>query len=137
MKIVSACLVGINCRYDGKSKPCREIIKMVRSGKAIPVCPEILGGLPIPRSPAEIKDGKVMTKDGKDVTEQYLKGANEVLKLAELVGAKKAILKARSPSCGNNRIYDGTFSMRLVKGDGILTRLLKQKGIKVITEEEI
>jgi len=137
MKIVSACLVGINCRYDGKSKPCQKVINLVKSGKAIPVCPEILGGLPTPRTPAEQKNNKVITKDGKDVTYQYIKGAKEGLVIAKLVKAKQAILKARSPSCGSNKIYDGSFSNRLVKGDGIFTRLLKRNGIKVVTEEDI
>jgi len=137
MKIVSACLVGINCRYDGKSKSCQKVIDLVRSGNAIPICPEILGGLPTPRTPAEQRGIKIITKDGKDITNQFVRGANEGLKIVKLVKAKEAILKARSPSCGCNQIYDGSFSNKLVKGDGIFARLLKRNGIKIVTEEDL
>jgi uncharacterized protein YbbK (DUF523 family) len=137
MKIVSACLAGINCRYNGKSKPSQKVIYLVKKGKAIPVCPELLGGLKTPRAITEFKNGKVITKNGKDVTKNYINGAEKGLKIAKLIGAKKAILKARSPSCGSGQIYDGTFSGKLIKGDGIFTKLLKKHKIKVLTEEEI
>ena len=137
MIIVSACLAGINCNYKGQSKPCEKVIKLVKEGKAIPVCPEILGGLSIPRPAAEQKNGKIITKDGRDVTAKFLRGAEEGLKIAKLVNCKMAILKARSPSCGSNKIYDGSFSGRLIDGDGIFADLLKKNGIEVFSEEDL
>jgi uncharacterized protein YbbK (DUF523 family) len=137
MMIVSGCLAGIGCRYDGAGKPCPAVIRLVAEGKAIPVCPEQLGGLTTPRLPAEIRDGRVIRKDGVDVTAEFVRGAEEALKLAQLVGAKTAILKARSPSCGSGKIYDGSFSQTVVDGNGIFADLCKQKGIEVKTEAEI
>ncbi len=137
MIIVSACLAGIKCRYDGKSKPCQEIIDLVKQGKAIPVCPEQLGGLTIPHVPSEQKDNKVISKDGDDVTSEFKKGAETALKIALDNNCNKAILKSKSPSCGCGKIYDGTFSGKLIDGDGIFTKLLKKNNIEVITEEEI
>ncbi|MDD5178277.1 MAG: DUF523 domain-containing protein [Candidatus Nanoarchaeia archaeon] len=135
MIIVSACLAGIKCNYKGESKPNQKIIDLVKQGKAIPVCPEQLGGLITPRNPAEQKDDKVFTKDGIDVTTQFKRGAEEVLKLAKSCNAKKAILKQRSPSCGSGQIYDGTFSKRIIKGDGVTAALLKKNNILVFSEE--
>lgn len=135
MKIVSACLTGVRCRYDGKVKPCRKVVALVRQGKAIPVCPEQLGGLSTPRPPAEQKERKVFTKEGKDVTKAFKSGAKEGLKIAKLVGCKVAILKSKSPSCGSGKVYDGTFSGTLIDGDGVFVALLKKNGIKVLTEE--
>jgi Uncharacterized conserved protein len=106
MKIVSACLVGVRCNWRGEAKPCAKVIDLVRAGKAIPVCPEQLGGMSTPRDPVEQKDDKVITIKGKNVTAEYEHGAREGLKLAKLVGCKEAILKARSPSCGVGKIYD-------------------------------
>ena len=103
----------------------------------IPICPEQLGGLSTPREPSEQRGNKVITKSGKDVTENFVKGAKEVLKLARLFGIKEAILKQRSPSCGYGQIYDGTFSGTVIKGDGVTTALLKINGIKVISEEDL
>ncbi|MCX6803405.1 MAG: DUF523 domain-containing protein [Candidatus Diapherotrites archaeon] len=120
MIIVSGCLAGINCNYKGD-----------------PICPEQLGGLPTPRTPAEIKEGNVFTKNGVDVTPNFVNGAKEVLKIAKMSNCKFAILKAKSPSCGSGQIYDGTFTEKLISGDGILTKELKQNGIKVFTEKEI
>lgn len=137
MEVVSACLAGINCRYDGKSKPCKKVIELVRKGKAIPVCPEQLGGLTTPRVPTEQKGNKVITKKGKDFTKEFNKGARESLKIAKLYKCKEAILKSKSPSCGCGEIYDGTFTGKLIKGDGVFTRLLKKNKIKVITEENL
>jgi uncharacterized protein YbbK (DUF523 family) len=136
MKIVSACLAGIKCKYDGKASPCQKVMELVKQGKAIPICPEQLGGLSTPRTPAEQKGNKVITKDGEDVTKQFNKGAQETLKIARLKSCTEAILKSNSPSCGCGKIYDGTFSGRLVDGDGITTKLLKKNKIKVITENE-
>ena len=137
MILISACLANIPCRWDGKAKPNNRIIELVKSGQAILVCPEQLGGLTTPRDPAEIKDGKVITNKGKDVTIEFIKGAEVVLDIAHQYGCKKAILKAKSPSCGKNEIYDGTFSDNLVKGYGITTSLLLKNGIDVISENEL
>ncbi len=137
MIIVSACLAGISCRYDGAGKPCEAVVRLVAEGKAIPVCPEQLGGLTTPRLPAEIIEGRVIRKDGVDVTAGFIRGAQEGLKIANLVGAKTAILKARSPSCGSGKIYNGSFSEKLINGNGIFAELCKQHGMVVKTEEDI
>ncbi len=137
MIIVSACLAGIRCRWDGKATPCRKIIDLVQQGKAIPVCPEQLGGLSTPRTPAEQRGDKVFTKDGRDVTQEFERGAEEILRIARLVNCKEAVLKAKSPSCGSGKVYDGTFSGRLTEGDGVCAKLLKKNGINVLTEDEI
>lgn len=141
MIIVSACLAGLNTRYDGKASIDEEVYRLVKEGKAIPVCPEQLGGLATPRLPSEIRGGTgsdvlegravVVNAKGEDVTENYLRGAYEVLKLARQVGAEKVILKARSPSCGFGCIYDGTFSRKLVEGNGVTAELLKREGLLV------
>ncbi len=135
--ICSACLLGIACRYDGKSKSNRKVIELLKKEILIPVCPEQLGGLTTPREPAEQRNGKVITASGKDITKYFQKGTKEVLKIAKMFGAKEAILKQRSPSCGNGQIYDGTFSKKVIKGDGITARLLKKNGIKVLSEEDL
>ena len=135
--IVSACLAGLRCRYDGETKPCEKVVEMVAAGKALPVCPEQLGGLPTPRVPAEMRGGRVVRQDGVDVTPEFVHGAQESLMLAQLVGATKAILKSRSPSCGSEAIYDGSFSGKLIPGDGVTAALFKANGIHVITEEDL
>lgn len=137
MKLCSSCLLGIRCRYDGKSKPDKKIIGLSRKEALIPVCPEQLGGLPTPRENSEIKGKRVITASGKDKTENMKKGAEETLKIAKLFNIKQAILKQKSPSCGCGKIYDGTFSRKLIKGDGVTTALLKKNGIKVVSEEEL
>ncbi|MBO5348253.1 MAG: DUF523 domain-containing protein [Clostridia bacterium] len=137
MILVSACLVGINCKYSGGNNYNEKIFNLVKEGKAIPICPEQLGGLKTPRTPAEIKDGHVITKENIDVTNEFKKGANEVLNLATKLGIKKAILQPRSPSCGCGKIYSGNFDGNLVKGNGITADLLIKNGIEVITVEEI
>ncbi len=137
MKIVSACLAGIKCNYKDEARPCQKVIELVKQGKAIPVCPEQLGGLTTPRTPAEQKDNKVFTKTGDDVTAQFKRGAEEALKIALLSNCDEAILKAKSPSCGSGKIYDGTFSGRLIDGDGVFARILKKNNIKVFNEDEI
>ena len=133
MIIVSACLAGYRCRYDGKIVPDEEIVALIKSGGAIPVCPEMMGGLPCPRVPAErTKDGlRVVTQEGNDVTEAFTSGAFEALRMAKLYGCEKAILKAKSPSCGCGQIYDGTFSGTLREGDGVTAELFKENGITV------
>ena len=133
MIIVSACLAGYRCRYDGKTVPDDAIVDLVRTGNAIPVCPEMLGGLPCPRVPSErTADGeRVVTKEDVDVTEAFRRGADETLRLAQLYGCTRAILKARSPSCGKGTVYDGTFSGTLREGDGVTAELLMKHGITV------
>jgi len=137
MIIVSACLAGLHCRYDGGEKSNDEVIRLVAEGKAIPVCPEQLGGLSTPRLPCEIVNGKVMRKDGMDVTAEFERGAQDALTLAKLAGAKSAILKAKSPSCGAGRIYDGSFSGSVIPGDGVFANLCRQNGISLQTEEDL
>jgi uncharacterized protein YbbK (DUF523 family) len=135
--LCSACLLGINCCYDGKNKRNKKVIELAKEKILIPVCPEQLGGFSTPREPAEQRGNKVFTKSGKEVTENFKKGAREVLKLAKLLGVKEAILKQRSPSCGCGQIYDGSFSGKIIKGDGVTTALLKKNGIKVISDEDL
>ena len=132
MIIVSACLVGVNCNYKGKNCENETVAALVREGIAIPVCPEQLGGLTTPRPPAEIKNERVITKEGADVTEAFLAGAEEVLKICQKYNCKKAILKANSPSCGCGKIYDGNFNGSLVDGKGVTARLLIEHGIEVV-----
>ena len=122
--LVSACLLGIPCRYDGKSMPNEKVMALKEKYTLIPVCPEIYGGLPTPRTPSERVGDLVLMKDGKDVTENYNRGADATLKIAEVNGAKIAILKAKSPSCGKGMIYDGTFSGTLTAGDGVTVEKL-------------
>ena len=138
--LISACLLGVSCRYDGKTKPLDEKIlnKLKEKHHLIPICPEIMGGLPTPRIPAEIaKDRHVLRRDSADITSEYEKGAHEALRLAEFFGCTTAILKARSPSCGRDVIYDGTFSDTLTEGDGITAELFRKNGIRIIREDEI
>ncbi len=180
MILVSSCLLGVNCRYDGKNNYNSALAGRIAQGRLLPVCPEQLGGLPTPRIPAEIIGGtasdllkaypfileddgnniklniadnlnqealaadnqdsasvRVVNEAGKDLTANFLKGACEVSRLAKRAGARAAILKARSPSCGCGQIYNGTFSNCMVNGDGITAALLQKEGIKVYTEEEI
>ena len=131
MMIVSACLAGFPCRYDGKARPCEQVVELVRAGKAIPVCPEQLGGLPTPRTSCEIRDGRVVDAEGYDRTEAFRRGARAVLQIAQTYGATEALLQSRSPSCGSGRIYDGSFTKTLTAGDGVTARLLKENGIQV------
>lgn len=135
--LVSACLLGINCKYDGENNKNNKVLEYLKDKEVIPICPEIMGGLPTPRVPSEIKDNKVITKENNDVTYNFVKGAEEVLYLAKLLNVKKALLKAKSPSCGVGEIYDGTFTHTKIKGDGITTRLLKENNIEVLTELDL
>ncbi len=135
--LVSACLLGQSCRYDGKSKSYEGMDQLLEYCHVVPVCPEIMGGLPTPRTPAERREGKVMNRDGSDVTEQYRRGAEETLRLAKLFRCDTALLKERSPSCGSGEIYDGTFTASLRPGDGVTAELLKENGIRVIGESAL
>ena len=146
MYLISACLCGVNCKYNGKNNLNNRCLELLREEKAILVCPEQLGGLSTPREPAELIgntrevlegiDGKIISISWKDVTEEFLKGAKETLKIAKAIGAKKAILKEGSPSCGCNFIYDGSFSGNKIRGKGLTAYMLEREGIKVISEKE-
>lgn len=145
--LVSACLAGINCRYDGGHKVNKKIKKMVEDGKAVCICPEQLGGLDTPRKPSEIKDSsgkevlagraKVIRQDGRDLTDCFINGARQALAIAKKYNIKKAILKSKSAACGKGKIYDGSFSNRLIKANGVTCQLLLDNNIKVITEKDI
>lgn len=135
--LISACLVGDKVKYDGKSNYNPKIQQLLEKYELVPFCPEVEGGLPTPRHPAERIKDKVITDDGRDVTFQYEKGAELCYNICMYLGIKTAILKKNSPSCGSNEIYDGTFSHKVIKGDGVTAALLKRKGINVITEDEI
>ena len=132
--LVSACLLGVSCRYDARSKSNDNVIGLMKKYNLIPVCPETLGGMATPRLPSERKDGKVVSKRGDDVTKQFVHGAEEALRLAKLYGCKKAVLKEKSPSCGFGKIYDGTFSGTLTDGNGVAADLLSAEGIAVFGE---
>lgn len=135
--LVSACLLGVNCKYNGNNNLNNKVIKYIENKEVIPICPEIMGGLSTPRYPSEIVDNKVINNQNEDVTKEYTKGAEETLKLARILGVRKALLKSKSPSCGCGKIYDGTFTNNLINGDGITTKLLKENKIEVITEMDL
>ena len=139
MKIlVSACLLGEACRYDGASRPCANVIKLKETHTLIPVCPEVMGGLPTPRPASEIQaDGSLRNIEGADVTAEYRRGAEAVLAIAREQGATVAILKEKSPACGVGRVYDGSFTGTLREGNGVCAELLLQNGIRVLGETEI
>jgi len=134
--LVSACLIGENCKYDGTNNQDLKLFGTLLGEGISPVavCPEVEGGLPIPRCPAERQGDKVVTRDGEDVTEQFMLGAQKALALAKQHGCKAAVLKSNSPSCGSCKIYDGTFSGTLVDGKGVTAQLLKKNGIVVYDE---
>lgn len=133
--LVSACLLGVNCRYNAvRVSPPEGLLALMEKHTLIPVCPEVFGGLPTPREPAELRGGRVYALDGRDVTQSFLRGAEETLRLALLYGCKAAVLKERSPSCGAGSIYDGSFGGRLVAGDGITAALLAGHGIMIYGE---
>ncbi len=138
MKIlVSACLMGLNCRYNGIGVVAEGIRELMKEHQLIPVCPEIFGGMPTPRDPAEQRDNRVFTSAGEDVTEPYTKGAEEVVRLAKLYGCTLAILKERSPSCGYGTIYDGSFSHTRIDGNGVTAGRLAEEGLRIIGESRI
>ena len=133
---VSACLLGEPCRYDGQAKPSPRVCALGDAFVLVPVCPEVLGGLPIPREPAERRGEGVFTRTGREVTEAYRNGAEEAVCVAREAGCAFCVLKARSPSCGCGRIYDGTFTGTLVPGDGVAAETFKRNGFCVYTEED-
>ena len=141
MYIISACLVGVRCRYNGVITINEKLLKLVQAGKALAICPEQLAGLSTPRLPCEIiknKNGilRVVNSQKEDLTKEFQLGAQKTLQIAQIVVANTAILKARSPSCGKGQIYSGNFNGELIAGDGFTTLLLQKNGIKVYTEEE-
>jgi uncharacterized protein YbbK (DUF523 family) len=141
MKLVSACLLGVNCNFEGKNWQNANVLSEFAKGGLFPICPEVLGGLPVPRVPAEIQGGggadvldgkvKVVNMEGVDVTCQFLKGAEAVVRIAQAVGAKEALLTEKSPSCGCGKIFDGSFEGKFVAGDGVTAALLMRSGVKV------
>lgn len=141
MILISACLVGINCKYNGKNNYNEKALELVKSGQAIPICPEQLGGLTTPRNPSEIKtiNNKryVINNKNEDVIDEFVRGANEVLKLAKELDVEKVILQSRSPSCGVGKIYSGNFDRKLVDGNGILAQMLIDNDIEVVDIEKI
>lgn len=147
MILVSACLLGVNCKYDGENNINQAVKRYLRGKAWVPVCPEQLGGLPTPRESAEIRGGsgrevlegkaRVACNTGEDVTRCFIRGARESLWLAEMTGAGEALLKARSPSCGSGEIYDGSFQGRLREGEGVTAALLRVQGITVYSEEDL
>jgi uncharacterized protein YbbK (DUF523 family) len=148
MKFISACLLGIRCAWSGDNKyKNNRAIELSKVETLIPICPEQLGGLSTPRAPQEIQGGtgddvldnkcRVLNKNGEDVTEQFIKGAVETLKIACQLNVKEFIAKSESPSCGCGQIYDGTFSGKLISGDGVATALLRRNGIRIIPEQDL
>ena len=134
--LVSRCLTGDCCRYDGKDNLVPGIRELMERGIAVPVCPEVLGSLPTPRMPSEIRGERVVMRDGTDVTDHFQRGAERALTIGLEQGCVCAVTKAKSPSCGCGTVYDGTFTGTLVPGDGIFVRLLKEAGIPVCTEKD-
>ena len=132
--LVSACLLGTPCRYDGKAKKNEAVCALAERFELIPVCPEVLGGLPTPRTPSERRGKRVVMRDGRDVTAEYRRGAERALELARREGIAAAVLKERSPSCGSGEIYDGSFTGALTAGDGVTAELLKAESIAVYSE---
>ncbi len=138
MKImVSACLLGVNCKYSGGNNYSENLARLLVDQQVIPVCPELLGGLSCPRSPAEIVGGVVTNKEGKSVDYAFRQGAELALDLARKEEVELVVLQSRSPSCGVKEIYDGTFTGRLIAGQGIFVQLLQQAGIPVKDVEEV
>ena len=135
--LISACLLGLPCRYDGKSVKKVSLDSLKKKYNLIPFCPEIYGGLTTPRNPSEQRGGEVYMNDGRDVTENYKRGAESAYMLCRELDCDMALLKERSPSCGKGRVYDGSFSGRLKDGDGVCAKYLSERGILVFGESEI
>lgn len=135
--LVSACLLGVGCRYDGQSNQLPQLEQLLKQHTCIPVCAELFGGLPTPRVPAERQGNRVVTRDGDDVTEAFVRGTAEVLRLADLYHCRAALLKERSPSCGSGQIYDGSFTGTLTDGWGTAAALLREHGVCVVGESRL
>ena len=145
--LVSACLLGLNTRYDGCNNINSEVCSIMNDFNIIPICPEQLGGMSTPRLPSEIHGGnardvlegraRVINSEGDEVTDKFIRGADETLNIAKIYNSKMAILKSKSPSCGYGNVYDGSFSKVLKEGNGISTELLIQNGIIVFSEKDI
>lgn len=134
--LISACLLGEPCRFDGRSSNNEQLKQALQDKQLIPVCPEVAGGLPIPRPAAEILGNRVVREDGTDVTHYFEAGAQDCLESGVAQGATFAILKSRSPACGCGQVYDGSFTKNLIPGDGIFTRSLKEAGIQCFSDED-
>jgi uncharacterized protein YbbK (DUF523 family) len=146
--LISACLLGVACNHEGRGSPRAVVDELARHYRLVPVCPEVLGGLPTPRAAAELRggdgadvvadtgDARVVNIEGEDVTAAYRRGAEAAVAVARAVGAERAVLKARSPSCGSSTVYDGTFSRRLVPGRGVTAAALAAAGLEVGSEED-
>ena len=134
--LISACLLGLCCRYDGGSKPQPGVEALAERYRLIPVCPEQLGGLPTPRAPSERQGDRLVSREGADVTAEYLRGAEEALRLMDFFHAEGAVLKERSPSCGKGLIYDGSFSGILVPGSGVAAQWLAAHGLEIFGESQ-
>ena len=133
MKIaVSACLLGENCKYNGGNKYSEKVVDFIKGHEVTGICPECLGGLPVPREPAEIVDGIVRTKDGTSVDEAFRRGAEAAMKIMEENDIELVILQSRSPSCGIKTIYDGTFSGKLIVGQGVFAQMLTKQNFKIV-----
>jgi len=138
MVLVSACLLGVRCNQLGEANTDEAVVALRRTHRVIPVCPETAGGLPTPRAWAERQsDGTVRDEDGNDVTEWYTRGSAHAVELAAATGAQRAVLKARSPSCGCHEIYDGSFSRTRVRGEGVTAEALRRAGVEVVSEEDV
>ena len=135
--LVSACLLGDNVKYDGKNNYDERVEALKEIYDIVPICPEVFGGLPIPRIPSEIKNGAIINKEGKDVTHQFNEGAHKVMNIVNFFHIKKALLMDRSPSCGVTKIYNGKFNGTLIDGMGYTAQLLKDKGVKLYTLDTI
>lgn len=135
--LVSACLAGELCRYDGGAAPHPFVLRLLSEGRAVCVCPEVLGGLPTPREPVELRSGRALERSGLDVTNEFLAGADAALAAGVAKGCRRAILKSCSPSCGCGQVYDGSFSGRLAPGDGLFARLLKSRNYRICTEADL
>lgn len=135
--LISACLVGDKVRYDGKSQYHPSVKELLEKYELVPFCPEVEGGLKTPRVPSEIHNGRVVTKEGKNVTSQFREGASKALNICKYLNIKIAILKDESPSCGSTQIHDGRFTGKLIKGKGVTATMLEQNGIRVYSEKDI
>lgn len=135
--LVSACLLGVKCRYDGGTTYCPSVVELMNRFDLVPVCPELLGGMPVPRTPAEIVGDRVISQDGEDRTDKFRAGALETLALALKFRAARALLKSGSPSCGCDFIHDGKFSGKLIPGNGLTAAVFRENGIEVCSELDL